>query len=247
VIVWLASYPRSGSTLLRTVIRRVFGSVTYSVYDDPNDIGADPAIAEAVGHVNHGRAMAEFIAEARASSQRYLVKTHEPPPDDSPAIYVVRDGRAAIVSLFHYWQEILRRPMTLERAVLGDLYSGAWADHLASWRPLQRPNTTLVRYELLARGDRESIATIGNVLGLVSTGANAPRFEDLNRLDARFFRAGSDRKNIDELDARCPELFWLRHGAAMVDVGYAGDDPFAALPVDRRQRLIDEVTRQIQE
>jgi hypothetical protein len=241
MIVWLASYPRSGSTLLRVIIRQIFGGVSYSVYDDPNDIGANAAVSEVVGHVSHGRGMNEFIEEARASSTRYLVKTHEPPPDDSPALYVVRDGRAATVSLWHYWREILCLPMTLEQVAIGDLPSGAWADHVAAWRPLKRPRTVVLRYELLAQADPETIAAVGHALDLKSTGMKPILFEDLNRLDGRFFRTASNQKNIEELSARCSELFWLCNGHAMVALDYASEDPFAGVPSHRRRRLLDEI------
>jgi hypothetical protein len=42
VIVWLDSYPRSGNTLLRIVLRRLYGAPTYGIYDD------DP-VAQRVG------------------------------------------------------------------------------------------------------------------------------------------------------------------------------------------------------
>jgi hypothetical protein len=43
VIVWLASYPRSGNTFLRVVLHNLYGVPTYSVYED------DDPVAERVG------------------------------------------------------------------------------------------------------------------------------------------------------------------------------------------------------
>src|SRR5690348_16713218 len=91
MITWLASYPRSGNTLLRAILREMFGVQSYSLYDDKNDFGNKPEVAEAVGHVSHGRTPEEFYRFAADSSEMYFVKTHEAPRDDSPAIYVVRD------------------------------------------------------------------------------------------------------------------------------------------------------------
>lgn len=45
MIVWLASYPRSGNTFLRIVLHRLYGVPTYSVYDD------DDPVAQRVGPV----------------------------------------------------------------------------------------------------------------------------------------------------------------------------------------------------
>ena len=43
VIVWLASYPRSGNTFLRIVLHRLYGVPTYSVYDDDDPTGPGPS------------------------------------------------------------------------------------------------------------------------------------------------------------------------------------------------------------
>jgi len=37
-----------------------------------------------------------------ASADTVFVKTHSPPEDDQPCIYVVRNGRLAILSYYHY-------------------------------------------------------------------------------------------------------------------------------------------------
>ena len=38
MIVWLASYPRSGNTFLRVVLHNVYGVSTYSVYEDNDPV-----------------------------------------------------------------------------------------------------------------------------------------------------------------------------------------------------------------
>ena len=96
MIVWLASYPRSGNTALRILLKAKFGLSSYSEYGDPLDIAANPGGSAAVGHVTHGLDPEEFLQEARKSRKTYLIKTHGHPTDGSKAIYVVRDGRSAI-------------------------------------------------------------------------------------------------------------------------------------------------------
>jgi len=68
MIVWLASYPRSGNTALRVLLNRVFGLETLSLYDDRTDIGASEERARLVGHRSHGRTAEAFAAEAAAAS-----------------------------------------------------------------------------------------------------------------------------------------------------------------------------------
>ncbi len=45
MLIGLASYPRSGNTFFRVLLNRYFGLQTYSLYDDPSDIGANRAVA----------------------------------------------------------------------------------------------------------------------------------------------------------------------------------------------------------
>jgi hypothetical protein len=66
-----------------------------------------------------------------------LIKTHESPPDDNPALYVVRDGRAAAVSLWEYYN----RSIPLEQIIAGRHRAGTWSDHLLAWQPWKRSQT----------------------------------------------------------------------------------------------------------
>jgi len=93
-VTWLASYPRSGNTLLRIILKRCFGLTSQSVYDDAEF--SDATLRDVVGHEAVGDDPARFLRQAQKERRRLYVKTHEPPPADRhPVIYVVRDGRAA--------------------------------------------------------------------------------------------------------------------------------------------------------
>jgi len=96
VIVWIASFPRSGNTFLRIALHRYFGIRTSVVYDFDG-------VAERLG--------SEFIGfqdrlacydEMRGSSEVYFIKTHRQRDDQilagDKAICLVRDGRDALVS-----------------------------------------------------------------------------------------------------------------------------------------------------
>jgi len=96
MIVWLASYPRSGNTFFRVLMKHLYGIKTYSIYNDSlfSEIGA----SEMIGHED----LPASIEELSRSSRLYLIKTHGLPTDDSPVIYLVRDGRDSIVSYARY-------------------------------------------------------------------------------------------------------------------------------------------------
>lgn len=113
-VTWLASYPRSGNTLLRVILKHCFGLWSQSLYQDQDF--ADSDIREMVGHEDVGKNPRRFVHIARRAGRSLYVKTHEAPPaDQHPAIYVLRDGRSAVVSHFHYLRDVLHR----------DIYFGA--------------------------------------------------------------------------------------------------------------------------
>lgn len=136
-MIWIASYPRSGNTLLRIILNHCFNLGSASLY--PNDLGGNKDIEACVGHI-------EVDADNREefmSSDIPLVKTHEQCNDAIPAIYVVRDGRAACVSLWAFYKHVI----PLEAILAGRHRFGSWGGHVRSWHPWSRSNTLLLKYE----------------------------------------------------------------------------------------------------
>lgn len=138
-MVWLASYPRSGNTLLRTVLWQCFGLKSGSVYS--GDLGGNEALESYVGHVEQGADGSIHFPVGNRNMP--MVKTHGNPPDKSPAIYVVRDGRAACASLWSFYND----EVSLADMVEGRHRFGGWSNHLMAWEPWARPDTLLLRYE----------------------------------------------------------------------------------------------------
>lgn len=223
MIVWLASYPRSGNTLLRQMLKSVFGLTSYSIYDDRDDIGAVSEVKSAVGHEFLPTGWPEFYARTRRSTDIVPVKTHHPPMDDGKAIYIVRDGRASVVS----WYNMLRRlrgrtDVELSDVILGRKVAfGSWSQHIAGWRPLERPDTLLLRYEDLAQRPEEPIAAIERFTGAKANNDWHNEFERLHATMPSFFAAADNRKNIAQMSPTETELFWQTHGDAMKAMGYA--------------------------
>jgi hypothetical protein len=95
VIVWVASFPRSGNTFLRIVLNRVYGVRTSVVYDVDG-------VAERLGQDLVGFTERAEIEALRASTEVHFVKTHRQRDDQvdeaDKAICLVRDGRDALVS-----------------------------------------------------------------------------------------------------------------------------------------------------
>jgi Sulfotransferase domain len=215
-VTWLASYPRSGNTLLRTILKRCFGQASQSIYDDTEL--SDPDVAEIIGREAVGSDAQAFIARATKAGRSLYVKTHEmPAADKHPSIYVVRDGRSAVVSHAHYVREILRRDTTLAEVIEGKA-GHSWSQHVQAWTP--RPHTLLVRYEDLAAGNAATLKTIADFIGKPQLHDFDISFEALHAISPAFFRSGSDSANILEMDGEAQRLFEKLHGESLHALGY---------------------------
>jgi hypothetical protein len=217
-VTWLASYPRSGNTLLRAVLKNCFGLSSQSVYHDTEF--TDPELAGTIGHEAIGDDPYSFMARARASGRRLYVKTHELPPSHHlPVIYVVRDGRSAIVSHLHFLRQVLGHEITLAD-VMGGRMGPLWSEHVRAWALEPRKNRLVVRYEKLATADEESLHAISAFIGRPQLKPFDLSFARLNELDPTFFRRGSDAANIGEMDAGEQALFDRLHGETLRALGY---------------------------
>jgi hypothetical protein len=218
VIVWLASYPRSGNTLYRMLLYQLCGLVTYSVYDDPYFEQA--GVSEVVGH----RLLPAPVEELARAADTYLVKTHTGPTDGSPAVFVVRDGRDVMVSLAHYSTRVDRALALTYRDALWSLVTGDmghWGDYVTRW--LDRPEpTVVVRYEDLLEDPSGEVARSLEAVGVEAcpTDAALPAFDELHARWPGFFRRGKVGAWRDEMEEHYQTVFWKNHGEAMERLGY---------------------------
>jgi hypothetical protein len=218
MLFWLASYPSSGNTLTRALFNRCFGLTTRALHNagDNRVLGAS-SVRGIVGHSSEGPDGAALIAEAQASSDIRIIKTHEAPPTQDPAIHIVRDGRSAIVSYYHYLNEIEKVDITLETVLSGDVYAGSWSSH---YEMMQRhPWRLLVRYEDLVTDPDAVAARIGAFIGRAPKARFDLSFETMKAAQPAFFRSGRDDFNIAELlpyATRYREL----HGRVAQQLGY---------------------------
>ena len=108
-MIWLASYPRSGSTFLRIVLDEVYG-IESSTFHRQKDYPLDGDYATYP-----------------------VIKTHQlphelAPADPSiPAVYLVRDGRDCVVSLAHYRKQLLAPESDLEDNLLAAIEAAGLA------------------------------------------------------------------------------------------------------------------------
>lgn len=207
-IIWIASFPRSGNTYLRTILHQCFGAYSTSHYD--GDLGHNRALEAYVGHVD----LNDDDALELPADRTLFIKTHEKPPNPDPAIYVVRDGRAAVASLYQF----ARGQLSVEDIITGRTRFGTWADHLRAWSPRVRPNTLLLRYEDLVANLAGMLSVLESEAGISLMRRTLPSRETIAGVDGRWVRPQSDWRDV--LSAPQLALFDQVNGNAMAEYGY---------------------------
>jgi len=207
--IFLASYPRSGNTYLRTILWHCFKLPSASVYQQ--DLLGAQALADYVGHVEIAPGK---LMDWPGKKGIQAVKTHKYPADDRPAIYVVRDGRAASVSLW----EFTYRKISLEQVIEGNHEYGSWANHVAAWRPWERPETLLLRYEDMAGNLPLVLDQLSRFLGLKILSQRVPDRDQIADISVIWVRKQSDwRRSFTDRDF---EVFERVNGDMMRRLGY---------------------------
>jgi hypothetical protein len=176
----------------------------------------------------------EWLAAAEAAPQRYYVKTHELPRGDfHPAVYLVRDGRDALVSYAWFMLQVRQNKEkgdvsaeeyrdTLARLIQSDNpHFGDWSANVRAWGA--RPGTVVVRFEELVQSPRDVAVVAVSRLGLglrPLPNGEVPTFEQMQRERPKLVRRGQCGSWRDEFPDDLLSLFWKRHGDVMHQFGY---------------------------
>jgi hypothetical protein len=222
MIVWLASFPRSGNTLLRLLLHRFYGRATYSLYDENSDLAAFAGSA--------GRVTEPQLEGLRRRRDVTFVKTHGQPIDDSPALCLIRDGRDALVSYAHFartYEPAIARRYTFDEVLRmlteSRVHYGGWSGNVRSWyEQSTRGPTVWLRYEDLVG---EPLGQLDAALKTLDVDlgprlAGKLRFDDLHNRWPKFFRTGRPGAWLREMNNELHELFWRHHEAPMDWFGY---------------------------
>ncbi|HRZ42279.1 MAG TPA: glycosyltransferase [Bacteroidales bacterium] len=235
-MIWLASFPRSGNTFVRNILFEVFG-LESSTFDMHEGLLLEP------GYLDFP-----------------VVKTHMLPgeliPDDPgiKAVYLVRDGRDALVSMAHHRSDIIApgSPFreNLQAAIMAEKGSffGGWSQNVKQWigradliiryeELIVNPAACIERIRLLAgwpEGDYSRIPTFAGLkFGLPRYGSGRDRSlsgEERKALAARNFRKGVAGAWQEEMPDDLMHLFWSMHGETMLKLGYHYGTPVPVSP-----------------
>lgn len=219
MIIWIASYPRSGNTLCRIILKEAFGYHSYSIFND-KDIGSDEATREVVGHEFLPDVWEKQYPALQQSSEKTFVKTHLAPFDDGKALYIVRDPRDVVTSYYHYYQNIKNTHLGIQEFIKGRTGFGGWGNHLDEWDPLTRPNTLLLKYEDFVADPAREIGRIGEFCGIQPVNTWVNDFEKYRSINPKFFRKGKVGGHASEIGDEEQRLLWSYCGDWMAKLGY---------------------------
>lgn len=227
MIIWLASYPRSGNTYFRVLLNQCYGLETQNIYEFQEQ--ARDQVSRHLGLISEFAPNLEVLLE---DPQYHIVKTHDLPSDDYPAVYLVRDGRDALVSHTHYHLEYdLKLPSeeqqarfdeTLRMLIETDVSFGGWSNNVNAWTNRTAPTVT-VKYESLIR---HPLATVQKALSKLQyptpplMSKQSASFTELKQIEPKFFRKGKAGSWRAEMSPELQELFWEKHGETMQKLGY---------------------------
>ena len=154
--IFIAGYPRSGNTWMQYLIAGV--TLGLDVRLTP-----DSLVQALIPDVHSTRFYRRFATPT-------FIKTHHlPRAEYRRVIFLVRDGRDAMVSYFHFLAVLgnLQDPLTLVKTGEG-LFPCRWHEHVEAW--LANPygaEMIMVRYEMLMEDTVNELRRICDFAGLV--------------------------------------------------------------------------------
>lgn len=231
MLVWMASFPRSGSSLTQQVLWQCFGKNIARAKRTKVNAKAEPHIGP--DYYNAGLTLPQIAERARAEDGKVVVKTHDLPEGDDPAIMIVRDGRAVLSSYNRHQNQIAGKSFTLEQIVRGK--RGNWSDYVEAWldAPVEK---VMLRYEKLAVGEPGELKKLGDFLGLPQIAPFKSSVEEMRAARPLHVQFADNAHGVEEVEREAGDLFWELHGKTMERLGYARDPAETRFPEDAETR-----------
>lgn len=227
---WLASYPRSGNTFLRILFKEVYGIYTWEGYgkESPRNV----------------------IKKTAETNNTVIIKTHELPSKTQvpchkfKTIYLVRDGRDAVVSMAYHRCQIVKPGSDYLFNLLSNVLSpfgtsfGGWSKHVIQWTPhvdiiikfedlISNPIKELKRLEelmSLPQGDYTKIPTFKDLKTKkysLGSGKNSLSAKQQQKVREKFFRSGKTKAWENRMPRAIQDIFIHKHGDALQKMGYS--------------------------
>ena len=225
MIIWIASYPKSGNTYLRSFISSYYFSKKGKFdFDLLLNILQFPSIKFSKKKINSEQEASQswiYNQQQFFSGEKvHFIKTHSNLNEykgnsfttenlSLGGIYIVRDPRNLITSMTHHYSlnydqaylKLINKNQTLlEKSTDGDCsnftYLGSWSSHYKSWKNTNDFKTLFIKYEDLENNKFDTFKKIVNFINTLKKG-NQPINEKklINSINSTNF---SNLKNKEE-------------------------------------------------
>nr|MBS0037460.1 glycosyltransferase [Saprospiraceae bacterium] len=224
---WIASFPRSGNTFFRNILYYVYGLESSTWH------------RESTYPVDENYDRFPFV------KTHLLPRDLVPSDENIPAIYLVRDGRDAMVSIAHHRKDIVHPGSdftdNLREAIVAaeGSFFGGWSRNANEW--IERADL-IIKYEDLIRDPRSVFRRVESLIDLPEANwDNLPDFKSMKfgnpkyggqttsktinispeEFSKKFFRKGVAGSWKKEISTDLLDLFNGLHGETMERLGYS--------------------------
>ena len=231
---YLASYPRSGSTWLRTMLVNII----------VRDANSNPDVFNAV---IPGVSITQ-VPRLRALPSPRIIHTHTYyRPEIKRVVYTLRDGRDVLVSFYHYL--VTRRGVRMSFAewfkrYMSREYGHRWEENIRSWLVDARENLgddmLIVHFEEMKARPVQTLEAICGHLGIeaghdrIESSIDLASLENARKIekerasgnvkgDGLFYRGGKTGQWKEYFDSEINKIFWEVNGECMRLSGYADE------------------------
>lgn len=255
--VVLASFPRSGNTFLRNVLYEVYGIYSWNSIDLFIK-NVDKFTELDVRKKNKGKLGKHGemkLSELNHKLNYQVIKSHELPSKtlkmcakDTSVIYLVRDGRDALVSMAYHRKDIVEPGTNFEKNLKAAIkapfgsYFGGWSRNVKEWSKIA---DIVIKFEDFIIDPLKYTETFRSLIKMPAPIAEKiPTFESQRNGEAhfggnerqrysdkektefneKFFRKGKIGGWKQEMPEKLQALFWKKHGSVMEELGYARNE-----------------------
>lgn len=246
MIIYIATYPRSGNTLTRNLIHHYFDIWTLSLYresiypdfnptPDPSDqrfVLARNGAGEEYQLLRDGslRFLTPKLRKQLAQSkQTYFIKTHDHPFMDyfrgEYIVQVVRHPGAVAWSYFKYLNDVRNIRVSLDAVIKGYVPFGSWRGYWKVWRLKQMALQSIfftVRFEDLVSQETHLLNQIRQWTDLEfkQPPQSFPDFSYWHNVNPTFYRQGQDTKWVQQMTSKQLHMLVEYNREAMLEEGF---------------------------
>jgi len=217
---WLAAYPRSGTSYIRTLIGQCFGQQTASLY-------AETLLPWHMRQIMRAVSLPMFERDLEALRERQpvlTVKSHQWPMNRGciPHLLIVRDPRCVLPSLQTFGAEMMKgnTDWSFQSCLHGDNEFGDWGTWHKLWIMAQDEQTVILRYCDIIHRPADAIKALAMMLDSEPTQWTVPSFEELNARTPEIWRRGKTSTTLTT--SECDQV-WERFRPIMEMFGYSRD------------------------